>query len=320
MRRTLLPAAVALLCGAAPVAAQYEQCQPYVGQASALNLCNAVLDGARAFHPILGLLTSGGAPVLGSGEPLGGFGHVYVTVRVNATRVVLPDLDYDGSTTTVGAGDKLFFPSPVLETAVGLFGGTGNGFFALDFLGSAQLLPTTQIDNFSVAPNARHIGSVALGLGFGGRLGLIREAPRLPGVSLSLMHRDIPELRYGDLGTGANLSSAVNLKATNVRAMATKAFGIARASAGLGWDHYTGHAELQFRDPATSIPEPTIGLDLSGSRWLAFGDAGLDFQPIKLTIEGGYQLGKDQHLVTTFTDFDTAGGRFFAAAGLTFGL
>src|SRR2546428_130579 len=84
--------------------------------------------------------TNGGAPVLGASDALGGFGHVYVTARVNATRVVLPDLNYDGSTTTVGAGDKLFFPSPVIETAVGVFGGTRTGLFALDFLGSAQLL------------------------------------------------------------------------------------------------------------------------------------------------------------------------------------
>jgi hypothetical protein len=319
-RRLLAGTAIALLVGAAPLAAQYPQCQPYVGQTNALNLCNAVIDGARGFHPILGLLTSGGAPVLGASDALGGFGHVYVTVRVNATRVVLPDLNYDGSTTTVGAGDKLFFPSPVIETAVGLFSGTRTGLLALDFLGSAQLLPTNQIDNFSVASTARHIGSVALGLGFGARLGVIRETAALPGVTVSVMRRDIPELRYGDLGAGANLSSATNLKATNVRAVATKGFGIARVGGGLGWDRYTGHAQVQFRNPTTAIPEPALDLDLANSRILGFANAGLDFRHVKLTAEAGYQFGKDQHLVTTFTDFDPSGGRFFAAVGLTVGL
>src|SRR5690348_515335 len=116
LRMRLGPPAFALwLLGAVgPLAAQNADCQPYTGQARVFNVCNAVIDGAQAFHPVLGLLTSGGTPVLGTATTLGGFGHVYVSARVNATRVVLPDLNYDGSTTTVGAGDKLFFPSPVL--------------------------------------------------------------------------------------------------------------------------------------------------------------------------------------------------------------
>ena len=288
--------------------------------AAAAALVGGVIDGARAFHPILGLLTSGGAPVLGATDGLGGFGHVYITARVNATRVVLPDLNYDGSTTTVGAGDKLFFPSPVIETAVGLFGGTRTGLFALDFLGSAQLLPTKQIDNFGVASSARHIGSVALGLGFGGRLGLLRETPAMPGIALSVMYRDIPELRYGDLGAGANLSFATDLNATNLRAIATKRFGLASLAAGVGWDHYTGQAQVQFRDPVTAIPEQVIERDLASSRTMGFVNAGIGFRHAKLVAEAGYQLGKDQHLVTTFSEFDPAGGRFFAAVGLTVGL
>jgi len=258
--------------------------------------------------------------VLGASDAGGGFGHVYASIRVNATRVVLPDLNYDGSTTTVGAGDKLFFPSPIIETAVGLFGGIRHGLLALDFLGSAQLIPTKQIDNFSVVSTARHIGSVALGLGFGARVGVVRETGAIPGVTLSVMRRDIPELRYGDLGAGANLSFATNLKATNLRAVATKGFGIARLAGGIGWDRYTGHAEVQFRNPVTSIPEAALQLDLANSRLMSFLNAGLDFRHLKLTAEAGYQFGKDQHLVTTFTDFDPSGGRFFAAAGLTVGL
>lgn len=320
MRQVLATAALALIGAAEPLSAQNPQCQAYAGQTRPFNLCNAALDATRGFHPILGLLTSGGAPVLGASDALGGFGHVYVTARVNATRVVLPDLNYDGSTTTVGAGDKLFFPSPVIETAVGVFGGTRTGLFALDFLGSAQLLPTDQIDNFSVVSTARKIGSVALGLGFGARLGIVRETAVVPGVSVSIMHRDIPELRYGDLGTGANLSFATNLKATNLRAIATKRFGIARVAGGIGWDHYSGHAQVQFRNPITAIPERALELELGNSRALGFANAGLDFRHVKLIAEAGYQLGKDQHLVTTFTDFDPSGGRFFAAVGLTAGL
>jgi hypothetical protein len=36
--------------------------------------------------------------------------------------------------------------------------------------------------------------------------------------------------------------------------------------------------------------------------------------------EAGYQFGKDQDITTVFQDFDPASGRFFAAAGVQFGL
>lgn len=311
---------LSLLGAAGPLAAQNAQCQPYAGEARAFNICNAVVDGTQAFHPVLGLLTSGGSPVLGTMSGLGGFGHFYVSARVNATRVVLPDLNYDGSTTTVGPGDRLFFPSPVLEAAMGVYGGTRSGLLSLDLLGSAQLLPTTQVANFSVAPGARRIGSVALGLGFGARIGLLRETALAPGVAVSVMHRNIPQLRYGDLGAGANLSFATGLNAINLRLTAGKRFSALNLGGGLGWDRYTGDAIAQFRDPTTGIPEPAINVSLSHSRTMGFADAGLDFRHVKLTAEAGYQLGRDPHLVTTFTDFDPASGRFFAAAGITLGL
>jgi hypothetical protein len=313
-------AIVALAAGPGQAAAQNPACQGYGGQPEAFNLCNAAIDGTRAIQPVLGLLTSGGAPVLGTGNTLGGFGHAYLSARVNGTRLVLPDLRYDGASTTVGAGDKLFCPSPVIETAVGLFPGTSNGLLSIDFLGSAQLLPTNQIDNLSITSTARHIGSLALGLGVGARVGLVNESDRMPGIGLSFMYRDVPELRYGDLGAGANVSVAANVHAVNLRAMASKRFGIAGLGGGLGWDHYSGGAQVQFRNPATAIPEPAIDLDLSTSRVMGFVNAGVGFTNLKLTGEAGYQLGKDEHFVTTFEDFDPAGGRFFASVALAVGL
>jgi hypothetical protein len=312
--------AFSLLGAVGPLAAQNAHCQPYAGQTRTFNICNAVIDGAEAFHPVLGVLTSGGTPVLGTATSLGGFGHLYVSARVNATRVVLPDLSYGGSTTTVGAGDKLFFPSPVLEAAMGVFRGMRGGLLALDLLGSAQLLPTTQIDNFSVAPGARRIGSVALGLGFGARVGILGETAVTPGVAVSVMRRNIPQLRYGDLGNGANLSFATDLDATNLRLTVGKRFSVLNVAGGVGWDRYTGDATVQFRNPTTGIPASTIDVALSPSRTMGFANAGLDFQHFKITTEAGYQLGRDPHLVTTFTDFDPASGRFFAAAGITMGL
>jgi hypothetical protein len=313
-------AALVLAGSATPLFAQNAQCTPYSSAQQAENVCNAAIDGTHAFHPILGLLTSGGNPVLGAASTLGGLGHFYLNARVNATEVVLPDLSYNGSSTVVGAGTKIFFPSPLVEGAVGLFGGTSAGLGAVDLLGSAQLLPTTQIDNFSVDSGARRIGSVALGLGIGARIGLLREAGPLPGVSVSVMRRNVPQLQYGNLTTGSDYTYAADLNATNLRLTASKHLALLNVGAGIGWDQYTGSSRIQFRNPITSLAEAPIDLELKNSRTMGYLNAGLDLHNFKLMAEGGYQLGKDQNLSTTFTDFNPSAGRFFAGAGLTVGL
>src|SRR5690349_4401477 len=85
-----------LAAPAARLAAQNEQCASYSDEVQ--NVCNAGVDATRAFHPLAGLLVSGGNPVLGTGNTLGGLGHLSITARVNAVKVVLPDLNYSGST------------------------------------------------------------------------------------------------------------------------------------------------------------------------------------------------------------------------------
>ena len=322
--RVLVVAAAASMVGiglgvARPAAAQNE-CAPYNGSTPAARVCHAAVDGTRAFHPVAGLLVSGGNPLLGSGGALGGLGHFAVTVRVNATRLVLPDVNYDGSTPTVRATDSLFAPAPLVEGAVGLFKGLRGGLLALDLLASAQLLPTTQIRNLTIEPGARRIGSVALGLGFGGRLGLVGESRSLPGISVSVMRRDIPQLRYGNVFAGDAYSYGVDVHATNLRLTIGKKLSVLALAAGIGWDKYTGNAAVNFRDPGTGLPAPPITIALDNSRTMAFADVGLDFRMIKLVAEAGYQAGKDQQLVTTFEGFDPTKGRFFAGAGLRVGL
>ena len=298
------------------LAAQAE-CGSYAG--TTRRVCDAAVDGTRAFHPVAGLLVSGGNPVLGTGGTLGGLGHFSLTVRANAARVVLPETGYDGSSGTVPASDELFAPVPLLEAAAGLYGGLPSGLLAVDALASAQLLPTDQLDNLAVAQGARRIGDVALGLGFGARVGLLQEIGPIPAVSLSLMRRDIPQLSYGDIGDGDQYRYAVDLHATNLRLVASKRLAIVDVAAGVGWDKYTGDATIQFRDPLTSVVQPAIELELDQSRALLFLDAGLDLRALRLVGEVGYQTGKDQELSTDFEDFDTTSGKVFGSLGLRVG-
>lgn len=314
MRAAKLLSGLLFLAMAAPASAQNSECSPYA--ANARQVCDAAIDGTRAFHPVLGILVSGGNPSLGSAATLGGLGHASLTLRANAVNVVLPDLGYTGGSATVPAGDKLFAPAPLVEGSLGIYKGLPSGLLSVDILGSAQMLPTNQIDNLTVDSDAMRIGDIALGLGYGARIGLLKGMGPLPAVSVSVMRRNIPQITYGDLATGDRFSYAVDLTATNLRLVASKRLVLLDLAAGIGWDKYTGDAVIRFEDPITLVAQPDIPLDLNNSRVLGFVNAGLNLSKVRLTGELGYLGGKDQNLSTTFEDFDTTKGKLFAGLGL----
>ena len=88
-------------------------------------------------------------------------------------------------------------------------------------------------------------------MGYGARIGLLRETGPLPAVSVSVMRRDMPQITYGNVSGGDRYSYAVDLHATNLRLVASKQLMILDLAAGLGWDKYTGDAVIRFRDPIT---------------------------------------------------------------------
>jgi hypothetical protein len=326
-----LAAAAALLgalgVAARPLAAQSAAAQPAAEcsgytNSRAQNICTAAVDGTRYFHPVAGILISGGNPVLGSGGTLGGLGHFSVSVRANAVRVVLPQLDYTGASDTVQSGDTTFVPAPSFDAAVGLFRGFGPGLLSVDALASVQLLPTDQIDNFHLDPDATTIGGVGLGLGFGARIGLLNENLLAPGVSISVMRRSIPQLQYGQVdltSTSDDYAYAVDLHATNVRLTASKKLAIVSLAAGVGLDKYTGDGHVDFKDPTLPLAVNSIDFKLDQTREVLFANAGFDISVVKLIGEIGYQTGKDQKLSTTFKDIDTKSGKVFGGVGLRVG-
>jgi hypothetical protein len=317
MRAALCFVGLFLVAATLPVQAQTPECSPYAGSAG--RVCSAAVDGTRALHPVMGVLVSGGNPTIGAAGTLGGLGHASFTVRANAVEVVLPDLAYNGSSSAVPAGEKFWAPAPLAEGSLGIYKGLPSGLLAVDLLGSAQLLPTDQIDNLTVDAGARKIGDIALGLGYGARIGLLREMGPLPAVSVSIMRRDIPRITYGDVPAGDRYSYGVDLHATNLRLIASKRLAVFDLAAGLGWDKYTGDAVIAFRDPITGIPQPAVPVELESSRVLSFLNAGFSLSVVRLTGEVGYQGGKDQNLSTEFEEFDTTKGKFFAGLGLRVG-
>jgi len=309
MRAPLLVTALSL-SALAQLAAQNPECGGFAG--ASRRICDAALDGTRAFHPVAGLLVSGGNPVIGTANTLGGLGHFSVTARANAADILVPDPGYDGSSGEVPSSEELYAPVPLLEGAAGLYEGLPSGLLSIDALASAQLLPTDQVDNLTVDPDARSIGDVALGLGYGMRVGLLRDEGPLPAVSVSAMRRHVPRLTYGDVDAGDEFRYGLDLRATNLRLVASKQLAAVQLAAGVGWDRYTGKAEVELRGQ----PGAAVTVDLEESRTLAFVNAGLDLAAVSIVGEAGYQSGRDRELSTDFEDYDTTSGKFFAGLGL----
>lgn len=305
----------ALGLAAAPLAAQNHPECAGGSLPQAREACDMAVDAARVTHPLIGMVVSGGNPVIGTGGTQGGFGHGSVTGRVNAVRVDFPDVSSAGLTSVPSSFDG-YLPAPVIEASTGVFRGLSSGLLSVDALGSALLLPTTGVDRFTVEPGAASIGNVALGIGYGVRVGLVRGGPLVPSVSASVMRRHLPRVRYGDVDTGDPIEFSTNLRATNVRVTAGLSLTMLELAAGLGIDTYTSDARIRYEDFGTTR---LVALDLDNTRQVLFLDAGLSLGLARLVAELGYQTGKDQDLSTNFSDFDPTAGHVFWSAGVRLG-
>ena len=297
---------------AAPIAAQEPQCQSINAQAQAA--CNTMVDATKAFHPLAGMIVSGGNAVLGSAGTLGGFGHVSATIRVNAIKASLPNPD-SAAQNPVPSSFNGYLPAPVVEAAVGLYRGKDGGLLSIDGLASAVLLPASRVQGMSVDPNAPKIGDVALGLGYGVRIGVLRGTFPVPSVSVSVMKRHLPRVQFGDVAGGDPADFATDFDAVNWRATAGMRVLFADVAVGVGIDHYTSAATIHYTDGLTTH---TVTLDLANTREVLFADAGLTMGLVRLVAELGYQTGTDQSFATTFSGFDPKAGHVFWGAGLRF--
>lgn len=300
---------------AAPLAAQSNpQCTPYAASTQAENLCNAAVDATNYFHPLLGLAISGGNPVVGSFKTFGGLGHLSIGIRATAFKANVPDLSYDGSTTTVPKGDELPLGAPTIDAGLGLFNGLANGMLSVDLLASVVAVPTN-IDNLSVDPDASTIGDFAYHLGWGARVGVIKQAFPIPAVTVSYMKREIPTVQFGDVPGGDQYSYQIGVKSTSYRATVGYNLPIVSIGVGLGKDQYDGDAVVQFRHPVTAATE-SINIGLDQSRTTLFADVGFNLGPIKLAGEVGMQTSNDLKTASDFEGIDVQEGLKYASVGL----
>lgn len=309
-----------LLLLAAPLAAQDTRCGGVPDFQGAQQTCQAAVDLAKAYFPLAGMVVSGGNPVLAEGGTAGRVGAVTLAVRVNGFHLHVPDLSSIDADGTVRERSSVLAPAPVVDARVGIFPGLANGFLSIDALGSILFVPNEDFaDGIRADSDAVKLGPVSLGFGLGARIGVVSETEVRPSLAVSVMHRRIPRVGYGDVTAGDRVQADANLNAWNIRGTAGKRFGLLMLAAGAGWDHYSGRANGAYNVSPLPGGQGSISLPLDQGRWLGFVDAGLAFGVFRLTGEIGYQFGVDQQLNTTFEGYDDTAGSTFYSLGLQLG-
>jgi hypothetical protein len=317
MRLYRFVAPTVLILVAAPLAAQTPACPGDTTQAG--RICQAGADALTLFLPIEAALVGGGNPVPGTAQALGRFGRFRLSGRIGLVRVTVPDASFDGTSDTVPADKRLLVPMPRLDLDVGIVSRKlPLGTASVDLLGSVVAVPVGASTRYRLDDNARRIGGLGIGLGFGLRAALAMAGNK-PTVSLNVMKRDMPAIHFGDLARGDRLSASTTLSAINARLLVGGRLGPLELTGGGGIDLLKGKGRVTFVDPVTSA-DSTITLDLSTSRINVLLNAAFDLGPLTLWGEGGFLVGKPEGVLTTFQRMDPAGGQFYGGLGVALGL
>jgi hypothetical protein len=278
--------------------------------------CQMAVDVFQLLSPQLGLALAGGNAVLGSASTLGGPGHFSIGLRGNVFQSDLPDITAFPAPNTTGReqysgtnalpAKKTFVGLPTADAAIGIFGGvplplTNVG--GVDLLVSATYIPTIgdSTSDVRIAPDRN------LQLGYGVRVGLLKESILVPGVSFTYLKRDLPKTSIDGSSSAVSITvrdSKVKTSAWRVVAGKTLlTFGLA---AGIGQDRYDDEANVQGTVRSrTSVGEQTsdvVALSQKLTRTNYFLDLSLNLPVFKLVGEVGQVSGGT---IGTFNEFET---------------
>ena len=148
MRAAPLVSGLFLVAVASPVLAQTPECSAYVSDAQ--RVCAAAVDGTRAFHPLIGVLVSGGNPMHRLSRPAWRSRARLAHPARQCGRGGASGSVVQRRRSIVPAGDKLWAPAPRSKAR-----SESTGESAMDCSPSIcwarrSCCPTDQIDNLTV--------------------------------------------------------------------------------------------------------------------------------------------------------------------------
>jgi hypothetical protein len=315
--------------------------------------CLAVAQAAESAQPQLGILIAGGNPTLGTASPgglrLGILPRVSATARLNLVLVRLPDLLVEGGTGG-RISQSLAVPAPALggNVSLGVWPGASllpgiGGIGSIDLLGSATYLPfrLLGVPGFDEE-------SPDLALGFGARVGIVRESFVAPGISVSVMRRSLGRVTFGNVCRGSEVPDptlgpdfhrcvetlegggergddgefAFDLTGWSTRLAASKRLLGLGLTVGLGHDRFRSDLAVGVRGPEStaSVGTPFFrapDLRVTESRNSAFVNVSYTLLLATIALEGGVMQGGDA--VAGFpldrSDFDPRRGTAFGSLG-----
>jgi hypothetical protein len=264
--------------------------------------CQKTSDLFQYMAPQLGTLIAGGNAMLGQGSTLGGLGHIRLSLRANFMTAGLPDI----KNTPISAGPAVqstyavnnqFVALPQLDAAIGLFKGLPLGVTnvgGVDLLVSASYIPTFDGKSVSVEGNHTQVG-------VGVRIGLIQESIILPGVSLTVLRRDLPKVDVkGMVGSDTLFVNDLKVKTTAWRLVASKSLLLLNLAAGLGRDTYTSDATLSAYVSGAGVSAGPYDGHQKLTRTNYFVDATLNIPFFKIIGEIGQVSGGTVDTYNTF--------------------
>jgi hypothetical protein len=291
----------------------------------AQDACQKAIDLFRYMSPQLSAVLAGGNPTQGFAGTLGGLGHFSLGVRGNGLNGSLPEMDRVVPNTRGARPDTYTIDTkPVgfitADLGIGLFKGKmTSGFGSVDALVSASYVPEYTGNDVDVT-----VPSGSIKLGFGAKLGLLRESSTRPGVSVSYLVRELPKVDItGKSGEDRLFLNDVSVKTKSWRAVIGKSFFLLGAGAGFGQDSYDSNADItvtvaprQATQGGTGGP---ISLGQSLTRNNIFGTVWLNARLMKIVGEVGRVSGGDIVTYNQFEGVQAADARTYYSVGLSFG-
>ena len=325
-RNLASPALVAaLVMLSTPLSAQLSPA--CAGRGPVEDACQKASDVFAVLAPQLGVVVAGGNAALGQSSTLGGLGHLALGVRATGLRADLPDVGQVNL--ALGGAQRSTIPVtsqwaglPAVELGVGLFRGIPVGLSyvgGIDALVTATWLPEISTDEVSIT-----VPSGSLKIGGGVRVGVLQETAMVPGVSLTVVRRELPS---ADVVARTDAGDTLAVNGTRVRAdswrlVAGKSFALLALTGGVGQDRLDTRADVSaVVRSGTPIPARLDPVPLSQkvTRSNAFVGLSLNAAVVRLSAEIGRSWGGT---IATYNDFDgtTADApRIYGAVGLMLG-
>ena len=323
--------ATALLLAAAPtmVSAQVS-CAitgPVAVRGYAADACQKAVDLFSFMMPQFGQALSGGGAILGTANTLGGLGKFSVNLRVSAVEGRVPDVN-DITLSPLGARASQIrttsapVPAPAVDVGVGLFKGFPVGLtrlFSLDGIVNVAYLPDVDVEEVSlVVPGKR------FKFGYGGRVGLTRDAHLIPAISASYIKRDLPtadltaSFQGGTGGTDALSLTGFSVGTEAYRLSVSKKLGFIEIGGGAGRDTYDTRLNISASvNESGNTGGASTTLVQQTKRDVVYASLAFNFPLLKLAAEVGQSSGGTSlNTFNTFVDGGQNEARRFASAGI----